>query len=128
VGNSSMPRAMEHFCHCCGCGCLALVRRIQSGEVRRLLSPSRFLAKMHRETCNGCQDCVERCYFNAIEMAKAPGAKKLKATIDAEQCMGCGQCASACSVDAIEMECVRLPEHIPSEFHIPSELLHEHHS
>ena len=116
VANASMPQAIEFLCHCCSCDCLALERPLRTGKVRRVLSASRFLAKVDQEICTGCQECVERCHFDAIEMVKSLCSKKLKAAIGHGQCMGCGLCTIACSVGAIEMECVRPPEHIPSEF------------
>lgn len=116
TANTSMPEAIEFLCHCCGCCCLALDGPIRTGNVNKVISKSRFLAKVDQGTCNGCQECVERCYFGAIEMERLPAFKKLKATINPTKCMGCGLCAIKCEAEAITMELVRPPEHIPSEF------------
>lgn len=116
TANSSMPEAIEFICHCCGCCCLALEGTIRTDTANRVLSQSRFVAKVDQQTCNGCQDCLEQCYFDAVDMEKHAASKKLKATVTPEKCMGCGLCVIKCDVGAITMECVRPPEHIPSEF------------
>jgi len=116
TANTTMPKAIEFLCHCCGCCCLALDGPIRTGNVAKVISQSRFLAKVDQGTCNGCQECVERCYFSAIDMEKLSAFKRLKAAIDPTKCMGCGLCAIKCKVGAIAMEVVRPPEHIPSEF------------
>ena len=116
TANTSMPEAIEALCHCCGCCCLALEGPIRTENVTRVISKSRFLPKVDQQTCNGCQECVERCYFSAIDMEKLPAFKKLKAAINPTKCMGCGLCAIKCEAGAITMEVVRPPEHIPPEF------------
>ena len=56
------------------------------------MTPNRFLAVVDTDKCKGCQDCIDRCKFDAIEMEKDTHSKKLKATISAEKCKGCGLC------------------------------------
>ena len=78
-----------------------------------MLAPSRYRAVIDKETCTGCQTCVDRCHFDAIEMQKVPGSKKMKASIINEHCMGCGLCVYKCPSNAITLELVRPPAHIP---------------
>jgi ferredoxin len=52
--------------------------------------------------------------FNAIEMVKVPGSKKLKAKVIAKKCMGCGLCVYTCEQKAIRFDIVRPPIHIPN--------------
>ena len=75
-----------------------------------------------QETCVGCQDCVERCIFNAIDMVKVPGSKKLKVSIIAENCKGCGICVVGCKEKALKLEIVRPKEYIkkPGEVKAPT--------
>jgi NAD-dependent dihydropyrimidine dehydrogenase PreA subunit len=101
-------------CNCCPCCCEVLHSGILTGELRDILSPSRYKAVIDQEKCEGCQTCIERCYFDAIEMRKVPGSKKMKAFIIDTQCMGCGLCIFKCPSGAMRLELVRPPEHIPT--------------
>jgi ferredoxin/predicted transcriptional regulator len=103
------------FCNCCDCCCVVLGPTLRSGRFRQLYSPSRYLAVVDTETCKGCQDCLDRCFFNAIEMRKTLTSKKKKAHVLSENCMGCGSCVVGCEHKAITLELVRPPEHIPSQ-------------
>jgi Na+-translocating ferredoxin:NAD+ oxidoreductase RNF subunit RnfB len=84
------------------------------GNIYELLAPSRFKAVIDETLCNGCQTCVERCHFDAIEMRKAAGSKKMKSFVLDEHCMGCGLCIYTCPQKAMHLEIVRPPEHIPT--------------
>ncbi len=122
-GNVNVPANCsdtEFTCFCCPCCCHVLNSSIENGRTyknyTRLQSgtaPSRFLAVIDQTLCNGCQTCVERCHFDAIEMRKSPESKKLKANVVSENCMGCGLCVFKCPQNAIRLEVVRPPEHIP---------------
>jgi Na+-translocating ferredoxin:NAD+ oxidoreductase RNF subunit RnfB len=76
------------------------------------MTPNRFLAVVDEDKCKGCQDCIERCKFDAIEMVPNTHTKKLKATISAEKCKGCGLCVIKCPQNAIHLEIVRPPEYL----------------
>jgi len=111
VPNSSwVYRAM---CNCCGDCCGIINSLIQHNRLSEGLAPSRFQAKIDQEACKGCQDCVGRCLFNAIEMQKIPTSKKLKAEVDPDKCFGCGLCVITCEQQAITLEAVRPKEYIP---------------
>jgi Pyruvate/2-oxoacid:ferredoxin oxidoreductase delta subunit len=108
----------QMFCNCCPCCCEIVYPYNNYGDPvtnAANLSPSRFRAVSNQEACSGCQTCVERCHFSAIEMQKTPNSKKLKATIVNEKCMGCGLCVIKCPQKALTLELVRPPEHIPTE-------------
>lgn len=101
-------------CNCCPCCCEVLSAGMSTGQIHEILAPSRYRAVIDLEKCSGCQTCVERCHFNAIEMKKPAGSKKMKAYVTNEECFGCGLCVFKCPNDAITLELCRAPEHIPT--------------
>jgi NAD-dependent dihydropyrimidine dehydrogenase PreA subunit len=100
-------------CNCCECCCEIISGFKKLANIWELISPSRFQAVIDEEKCHGCQTCVERCHFDAIEMKNVPGSKKMKAFILNEHCMGCGLCIFKCPNKAMRLEIVRPPAHIP---------------
>ncbi|MBN2476560.1 MAG: 4Fe-4S binding protein [Pirellulales bacterium] len=55
-------------------------------------------AIVDKETCTGCESCVESCPLDAITMQDDI------AVVDEEVCGDCGACVDACPVDAISMD------------------------
>lgn len=51
------------------------------------------------DACVECEDCVQSCPVNAIELADA-------IHVDRQKCLGCGICAGNCPSDAISL-CLR---------------------
>jgi len=101
-------------CNCCSCCCAILRGAIPAGVILEEYSPSRYKPTVDQELCTGCQECVERCPFDAIEMVKTENSKKMKAQVIKEKCMGCGVCVVGCESKALTFELVRPPEHIPA--------------
>jgi ferredoxin len=101
------------MCNCCNDCCVVLGPALASGRLRQLYAPSRYLAVVDEEKCSGCQQCQERCFFNAIQYRLTAGSKKKKAHVIRQHCMGCGSCIVGCKQQAIAFELVRPPEHIP---------------
>jgi len=114
VGNIALMDRMDYICYCCSCCCTGLEPLKKIGNLTVGYAKSRFAAEVNQEACQGCQTCLERCHFNAIEMEKVAGSKKRKATIDADKCFGCGVCVLTCESKALTLKLVRPPEHIPS--------------
>ncbi len=54
-------------------------------------------AVVDKDTCTGCENCVDICPVDAIEMQDG------KAVVS-DDCIDCGQCVDECPVDAIEMQ------------------------
>jgi Pyruvate/2-oxoacid:ferredoxin oxidoreductase delta subunit len=101
------------ICNCCADCCIFYYPLTKYGVLEKGVAKSRFLAEVNKTTCNGCQTCVERCPFEALEMVKISGEKKLKAQVSSEKCFGCGVCAVGCESEAIKLIEIRAPEHIP---------------
>ncbi len=100
------------ICNCCADCCVFYYPLGKYGVLEKGVAKSRFQAKVDETTCKGCQTCVERCPFEAVEMVKISGEKKLKAQISSEKCFGCGVCAVGCESEAIKLVEVRPPEYI----------------
>ena len=113
VTNISLIDNLEFICFCCSCACLVLDPGLRAGTLSKILSPSRFEAKIHTDACNGCKHCVIRCQFGAIDMKPIPGHDTIKAVLDPDKCLGCGVCDLACVPGAITMELVRPEDFIP---------------
>ncbi len=102
---------VPNICFCCNDCCIALRPHVQYGY--EVVERSRYQSVVDQSQCNGCQVCAERCPFEAIEMVKVSGSKKLKASVNPEKCFGCGVCVVKCPVDALTLKAVRPPEFIP---------------
>jgi len=99
-------------CYCCD-DCCENLFPVTRGKRFDLMTPNRFLAVVDEDKCKGCQTCVKRCKFDAVEMKKRrPNSKKQLAVISAEKCKGCGLCIISCKQNALHYEIVRPPEYI----------------
>lgn len=114
--NMSMPV----MCNCC-IDCCMIWHPVDThkADIGKFWAKSRYEARVDQSLCTGCQTCVDRCMFDAIEMVKVPGTKKLKAQIDPEKCFGCGACVLACPPEALSMKTVRPPEFVPETSQMP---------
>ena len=91
----STDRDEEAICNCCKC-CCGPFQSYHNG-----VSPyhcfSNYLAQVDADTCVACEECVDMCPVDAIEMAdNAAFVKK-------DGCIGCGVCAHHCAVDSIQL-------------------------
>jgi ferredoxin len=103
------------LCNCCACCCQFMHPLIRDGK--RICDPSRYLAEIDQEACTGCETCVDRCMFNAIEMRRVEGEDKEVSHVIEEKCMGCGLCATSCPEEAISLVEIRPVEFIPESYH-----------
>ncbi|MFC1823879.1 ATP-binding protein [Thermodesulfobacteriota bacterium] len=96
------------LCNCCKCCCVDW----SSAEACSIpvAGPSRFRAKVDPELCNACGTCVDRCLFDAVQLAEGDSET---AEIDPEECHGCGNCVITCPEEAIVLEEIRKPDFIP---------------
>lgn len=102
----SNKRGLGHIiCNCCDDCCIAWPGPRTSGI--NYAAPSRFTAVVDPESCTACEECPERCFFDAITVDDA-------ARIDEDKCMGCGLCAVTCPVEAISLKEVREEASVPA--------------
>lgn len=113
--NWSSVEGVNSSCNCCRDCCIEYQPLDRAGvSVDHIWEKSRYTAYMESiDACDGCQDCVDRCQFDAITMVKAAGSKRLKAAVDEDKCFGCGACVVGCKPVALKMKAIRSPEHIP---------------
>ena len=100
------------LCNCCTCCCYFLRAQTKLGRKHAVVK-SRYLSVIDSENCDGCELCIDRCHFDALQM------KDSSAVVDEGKCFGCGLCASTCPTDAIELVPVRAPDHIPERVFKP---------
>jgi ferredoxin/DNA-binding Lrp family transcriptional regulator len=94
-------------CNCCSDCCeFFLSARAAGIPVEQLLEKSRFVAEVDDDSCIACENCVERCHFDAIEVNEV-------AEINEEKCFGCGVCVIGCDQGALKLKEIKPPEHIP---------------
>lgn len=101
----SNQRGLGHIiCNCCDDCCIAWPGPRTSAV--NYASPSRFTAVLDSDLCTACEECLDRCYFDAIALEDT-------ARINEDNCMGCGLCAVICPVKAISLEEIREEAFVP---------------
>ena len=93
------------ICNCCGCCCQSFTLLISDGIP--LCDPSRYFPQINIDACTACETCINRCWFNAIQI------KDDHAFVNEEKCVGCGQCVIGCPETAIQLIEKRPPDFIP---------------
>ena len=93
---------LNEICNCCRECCVIFDGGLRYNNVDQILEKSRFRAVSDNDLCTGCEECVDRCFFGAIEMTSIT-SKESKAVINQDKCFGCGLCVVACDFDAISM-------------------------
>jgi len=59
-----------------------------------------YVAEIDKEKCEGCQLCIQACYFNAISYNEELGVSEVNPIL----CKGCGICAVICPSGACQVE------------------------
>jgi ferredoxin len=111
--NNANMTGINTSCQCCNDCCEERVALDQAGVPPAIVwEKSRYEAHLAEPAdCNGCALCVDRCQFDAVEMADSDAG--FIPVIDSEKCFGCGACVVGCSPQALKMRVMRPPEFIP---------------
>lgn len=100
-------QSVDHFiCNCCSCCCQTMPILIKHNT--SVIEPSRFAARVDPDLCEGCEDCVDRCFFDAITVDET-------AVVKPDKCMGCGLCQVSCPTEAITLVEVRDRDFVPEK-------------
>jgi ferredoxin len=59
---------------------------------------SNYYTTVDADACSGCEECVDRCWFDAISMSLEGVAE-----INHDVCEGCGLCVTICPVNALTL-------------------------
>lgn len=85
-----------YICNCCTCSCGVLRGFAEKGSLDAVAG-SDFYASVDEDLCTSCEDCLERCQFNALYM----GPESL--VVDRKFCFGCGLCIGSCPSGALSL-------------------------
>ena len=90
-----------YICNCCTCSC-GILRGMAELGIANVVASSAFVNQVDEAICNGCEDCIASCQFDALSM------DGLLANVNTVRCTGCGVCVITCSTGALGL--VRRPE------------------
>lgn len=95
------------LCIDCGaCGPVCPTDAIYDGDGSQtymLKKDQRPIAFVYEQHCTGCEKCVERCPFDALEMHPVvdPSSFFSVVRVIEKNCTGCRECEKSCPYDAI---------------------------
>jgi len=93
------------MCNCCADCCIVMDPARKAGTMNKAITKSHYRSTIDQDSCIGCEDCIDRCPFDAIKMEK-DSSREPKAVVDEEKCYGCGVCVIACPPEAITMKLI----------------------
>jgi len=84
----------------CNCDrdCMAYRFQVQM-KLGKAMWKGEYVARIDPLNCNGCGECQERCYFEAITYDR----RTMKCMIDETRCYGCGICRAGCCNGAVDL-------------------------
>lgn len=84
----------------CNCDRDCMAYRFQiTMQLGKIMWKGEYLAEIDHSTCDGCRECLKRCYFSAITYDR----KNEKCSVRGENCFGCGICRAACKNGAVRL-------------------------
>lgn len=68
IPNTEGPGVTHAICNCCGCSCLSL--RTAEMFLNTDMIRSNYVAKVDKDKCVACGECVENCQVNALKLGQ----------------------------------------------------------
>ena len=112
---NNLKAVKQVICNCCSCCCQNFPGFIHHNI--NSVDPSRFTAEIDASMCVACETCLDRCFFEAIEMVEVDGQDVAQVS-KPEKCMGCGLCQVACPNEAISLKETRPNDFIPDAWSV----------
>ncbi len=88
---------IEFICNCCADHCV-IIKTALAQDRPGLALNSGFEPKIDPDECTACEECVDSCPAEALEMGEEDVPE-----LDRDRCFGCGVCATCCPTDGISM-------------------------
>ena len=92
---SNDQRGSSYICNCCTCSC-GILRGISELGIANAVARSAFINQVDEELCIACEDCLEYCQFEALNL-------EITVEVDQLRCVGCGVCVQACPEGALSL-------------------------
>lgn len=84
----------------CNCDRDCMAYRFQmTMQLGKIMWKGEYIADIDHSACDGCRECLKRCYFSAISYDR----QNDKCTVRVERCYGCGICRAVCSHRAVRL-------------------------
>lgn len=93
---SNSKEGITYICNCCTCSC-GILRGMKELGIANVIASSSFVNQVDPARCTGCQDCLEYCQFNALELVDG------LMSVNARRCVGCGVCVLHCIEGALQL-------------------------
>lgn len=93
---NNVQEEVSYICNCCSCSCGVLRGFTEYGSLNSV-AQSDFYVKIDEELCTGCENCIDRCNFRALEVIDD------SCMVDLSFCFGCGLCITECPEEAISL-------------------------
>ncbi|MBC8505924.1 MAG: 4Fe-4S binding protein [Anaerolineales bacterium] len=100
---SNTQEGAFYVCNCCTCSC-GILRGMSEMGIANVVARSAFVNTVDEDLCQGCEDCIEYCQFNALALHD----DAMLININTTSCVGCGVCVPVCPEVALVL--VRRPE------------------
>jgi len=84
----------------CNCDRDCMAYRVQiKMELGKVMWKGEYVANIDPLQCNGCRECMKRCYFSAISYDRL----NTKCSVKLLKCYGCGICRAVCKNNAVSL-------------------------